>query len=564
MDTNNNDFGQTNNVNGLETQNITGQNVVDIPGIPTVDAPVLEPQVADIPIAQDIPVVQNIQVPTEPVYGVEAQATDIPVNQGIQTPVIENNGYVPSNVENNINVNTIDPQSIFGEYSTIEDEYNTVTQPVADESINDFDQTNLNKSINNHSDVVSNYNLINNTNIDDSESVSSYEEQITNSQDINFYTQTPNKVSLDYQKELENPQPVANNFDNTADNINYNIPNNGYDNQYNDGYSNAYQDNQVYDNYQNNNVGIAPAYDNNYDNYQDQGYNNGYDNSYNNYQDQGYNDYQNQGYDNYNQGYDTSYDNGYGGYQDNSGYDASYNDGYESADNVIPPAKPQGNELFSDGTKHPKTIGPEAFQNKMKKQIRPYNFLLLILYVIIIAVLGYFGYNLWLDKNSFYVSKEKMNLVTDSTYQEKVYYKKKLDSVENYEWSSENTAIATVDSKGNIAGVKAGDTIIKVTSKKTKKSFDIEVKVLDVDIKQFTVSPSEKVIYIGNTYTITPKINGQTSLTIDTEFKSEDEGIATVNQEGVITPVKKGHTNITISIPGTKWSANMSIVIKEK
>ena len=236
----------------------------------------------------------------------------------------------------------------------------------------------------------------------------------------------------------------------------------------------------------------------------------------------------------------------------------------EEDNSIIPPAKKQGNDLFSDGSKHPKTIGPEEFQRKMNKAVRPYNILLVLIYLLILGVFGYFGYSLWLEKNSFYASKEKMNLVKESSYQEKIYYKGKLDSVENYEWTSDNTAVAVVDDKGTIKGVNAGETKVKIKSKKTKQSIEVDVKVLDVDVKQFTVTPAEKTIFTGNTYTITPKVNGQTSLTIDLEFKSEDESIATVNEDGVITPVKRGHTNITVTIPGTKWVANMSVIVKDK
>ena len=512
---------------------------------PATAAPV-EP-VQDIPVADINPEpVQDIQfdaqataVPVEPVQDVPAADINPEPVQNIQP---ESTTELPSTeeatveepIDDNINIDTIDPQSILGEYTLEQPEENIGddienTTPIFESNLGE--QSNLNKSINNPTNIISNYNQSEEINIDDSEGISSYEEQISNSQDIDFYTQKPNKGSVEYQNELNNPTPVEP-VQPVQPAVAYNDDyNNGYQDQgYNDGYDAGYQNQDYgYDNGYQDNQGYADGYDNGYGYYQDQGYDNGYDEGY-----------QNQGYDSYQQPMPE---------EDNS---------------IIPPAKKQGNDLFSDGSKHPKTIGPEEFQRKMKKAVRPYNILLVLIYLLILGVFGYFGYSLWLEKNSFYASKEKMNLVKESSYQEKIYYKGKLDSVENYEWTSDNTAVAVVDDKGTIKGVNAGETKIKIKSKKTKQSIEVDVKVLDVDVKQFTVTPAEKTIFTGNTYTITPKVNGQTSLTIDLEFKSEDESIATVNEDGVITPVKRGHTNITVTIPGTKWVANMSVIVKDK
>ena len=490
----------------------------------------------------------------------------------------EKNNTYNSNPNNSVTVNDvnsdlIDPQSIF-----TDDPNNQVYD---DYSQTDYEQTNLNKSINNHTGVIDNYNQSSNAFVDDSQTVSSYEEQLNNSQDISFYTQQSNNSNLNTYQDNNYGDEYNTGYDNGYNNAydnnaNYNDPNynygNGYDNAgYDNGYNNAY-DNNVNYNYGNgyDNTGYDNGYNNAYDN-------NSYDNNVN-YNDPNYNygnGYDNTGYDNgYNNAYDNnSYDNNvnyndpnynYSNGYDNTGYDNGYNNAYDNNvnydNNTIQPSP----QVVSDGTKHPKTIGPEAFDKKMKKNVRPFNLMLVAIYVLIIGVIGYLAYSLWVDRNVFDFSKEKMNLVVGSSYDEKVYLKGKLDSVENYKWESDNESIATVDSKGRIVAKKEGTAKITVTNKKTKKSNFITVKVIDVKIKQFIIKPSEKVVYIGSTYTVIPYINGQSSLTIDLEWKSSDTEVATVDEEGVVTPHKSGHTNVTVTIPNTDYKATISIIVSKK
>lgn len=454
---------------------------------------------------------------------------------------------------NDINNDLIDPQSIF-----TDDPNNQVNENYSENY--DYEQTNLNKSINNHSGVVDNYNQSSNSYVDDGQTVNSYEDQINNSQDISLYTQQPNDAGMNSYQD-NNYNGYDNNYNNGYNDPNYNnYQDNGYNTGYDNGYNNGYND-PNYGNYQDNgyNNGYDNSYDNgyndpNYNNYQDNSYNTGYnDPGYNNYQDNGYNT----GYDNgYNNGYDNSYNNGY-----NSGYD-NYDNSYNNF-NTEPPVPPS-NQITSDGTKHPKTIGPEEFEKKMKKNVRPFNFMLAAIYILIIGVIGYLGYSLWVDRNIFDFSKDKMNLVVGSSYDEKVYLKGKIDSVENYDWESDDPSIASVDSKGRITAKKEGTAKITVTNIKTKSSNFITVKVIDVKIKQFIIKPSEKVVYMGTTYNVVPYINGQSSLTIDLEWKSSDIEVATVDEEGVVTPQKPGHTNVTVTIPNTDYKATISIVVSEK
>ena len=462
------------------------------------------------------------------------------------------------------------------------------------------EQTNLNKSINNYTDVVGKYNQVSNEIIDNGEGVSSFEDQLNNSQDLVVYTQQPKKApempnmnNMNYSPDQQynygsndyntNGMNYTNNptMNNNAYPDNYN---NGYTDNYNMGYNNnAYNDN--YNNGYNNNMNnYNNPYDNNmgYNDYQNMNYNNGYPDNYNN----GYTDNYNMGYNNnaYNDNYNNDYNNNMNNY--NNGYTNNYNMDYNNNPNnsgyvdTSYNTNNMGNSNFNNNnnnddidttgksssikTKHRKTIGPDEFDKKMKKNIRPFNFMLIIIYVLIIGIIGYFGYQYWLTRNDFYFVKDKMNLAEGSSFQEKIYVKGKLENNKDYEWKSDNDGIITVDSEGKIVGKAEGTANIKVTSKKTKTTKTIIVKVIDVEVKQLTTKDKEKVVYIGNSYTIVPLINGQSSLTIDLKWENSNDKVATVDEDGVVTPKKTGSTTVTISIPNTEFKTSIIIIVAEK
>lgn len=393
-------------------------------------------------------------------------------------------------------------------------------------------QSNINKSINNPTAVVDQYNQVSNGYIDDSEGISSYEDQIQNSQDISLYTQ---QAKTDDLPENYNDEYV------------FNEDMNNYNDQY--GYDDGYGYNDYYDNgmYDNNTVA-----------------------------------YNNSGYSSYGNNFDTLNS---GGYNTNGNFTVapSYAPPTNNMVNFNQPPiqqvqpipvqiisapvgiQPTAGELISDGTEHPKTIGPEEFERKVRRSKRPFNFMLLAVYGIIIAVIGYFGYNLWLEKNSYSLSKERMNLVQGYNYTEVIYEKGKLDLNTNYEWKSDNETVASVDEKGKIIGKSNGTATITVKSKKTKKAKKIIVEVVKLDLKTLVITPKEKVLFVGNdAFNIIPSINGSNKYTLNLDWKSSNENVASVSSEGIVTTKTKGTTIVTVSIPNTKLKASMKIIVKEK
>lgn len=462
---------------------------------------------------------------------------------------------------NNENFNNIDDQSNVTNIPVNDapiDDIPMESSPIDESQLYDMpsgeffedSQSNINKSINNPTNVVDQYNQVSNEYIDDSEGISSYEDQIQNSEDIELYTQQPKNSDLP---------------DNYNDEYVFNEDMNNYDNQY---------------------------YDDNYVDYDD-GYGNDYYDNQNMY---GNNDtvaYNNSGYSNYGNNFDALNSGGYNNMNNNFTVAPSYAPPTNNMVNfsqqpvqpvqtvavqpiptvqivtqpVVPTVQtvavpPTTNELNSDGSIHPKTIGPEEFQRKVRASRRPFNFMLLVIYGLIIAVIGYFIHALWVEHNSYTFSKEQINLVQGYSYTEVIYEKGKLDLNSNYEWKSENDTIATVDGNGKISAKSVGTVNIVVKSKKTKKVKKIIVEVVNIKIQSLSISPKDKALKVGEAYSVYPSINGSTKYTLNFIWKSSNENVATVSGDGTITTKNPGTTVITVSIPNTKYKATMNIKVK--
>ena len=468
----------------------------------------------------------------------QSNITDIPANE----TSIDNTQY-DAPIDNNqydapIDNNQYDDQA----YETSTDEANYDYDMPNGDFFEDS-QSNINKSINNPTAVVDQYNQVSNGYIDDSEGISSYEDQIQNSQDISLYTQQ--------SKTTDSPE----NYD---DEYVFNEDMNNYNNQY---YDDAYNDEYGYDQYYDDGM-----YDNNTVAYNNSGYSS-YGNDFNTLNSGGYNT---------NGNFTVA-----PSYAPPTNNMVNFN---QQPIQQIPSVQtipvqivatpqvvtalgvqPTAGELISDGTNHPKTIGPEEFERKVRRSKRPFNFMLLIVYAIIIAIIGYFGYNLWQEKNAYTLSKDRMNLISGYSYTEVVYEKGKMDLNTNYTWKSENETIATVDDSGRITAKSVGSTYIVVKSKKTKKVRKVMVEVVDLQIKSLEITPKEKILYVGNdAFTIIPSINGSSKYTVNLNWKSSNENVATVSSDGVVTTKTKGTTVITVTIPNTKFKATMTIVVREK
>ena len=107
-------------------------------------------------------------------------------------------------------------------------------------------------------------------------------------------------------------------------------------------------------------------------------------------------------------------------------------------------------------------------------------------------------------------------------------------------WESENPDIVSVSTTGRIKGEKVGQTTIKATA-------GSKVATCLVTVEQITVSLSAKTVTIDVSEKLTYQLEATNSKNLSGNYiwTSSNEGVATVDEDGLVTAVSKGQTTIT-------------------
>lgn len=122
-------------------------------------------------------------------------------------------------------------------------------------------------------------------------------------------------------------------------------------------------------------------------------------------------------------------------------------------------------------------------------------------------------------------------------------------------WSSSNKDVATVSKEGEVTALKEGTTTITVTTEDRNK---IEECIVTVEEVKFTLSENEKNLLVGNKIQIDYQITPEELEDKTVCWKSNDETIATVSEDGIVTGIKEG----TVTITGTLESEDKTVELK--
>lgn len=117
-------------------------------------------------------------------------------------------------------------------------------------------------------------------------------------------------------------------------------------------------------------------------------------------------------------------------------------------------------------------------------------------------------------------------------------------------WSTSNKGIATVDSKGVVKGIKAGNANITATVNKKKYVCKVTVKNAPAP----ALSATKLSVYVGKTATLQMK-NTNAKVVWSTSNKS----IATVDSKGVVNGIKAGNANITATVNKKKYVCKVTV-----
>ena len=126
-------------------------------------------------------------------------------------------------------------------------------------------------------------------------------------------------------------------------------------------------------------------------------------------------------------------------------------------------------------------------------------------------------------------------------------------------WSSSNTAVATVSSTGLVSAIAAGTAQVVATISGVQGS--ATATVTTVPVASVSVTPSSASLTIGGTAQLSATAkdaNGNTLSGRTATWSSDDNAVATVDANGLVTAVGAGSAKVTATIDGVSASATIT------
>lgn len=168
-----------------------------------------------------------------------------------------------------------------------------------------------------------------------------------------------------------------------------------------------------------------------------------------------------------------------------------------------------------------------------------------------------------LAPESISIVPSSSEIVIGETLQLSASVKPDKASASSFEWASEDTSIATVGQDGMVTGISEGTTEITVKIPGTNISSKAIVKVNPVLVSEIEIEKEVYYILVGDNAQISAKVLPENATHKDIVWKSDDNTIASVDENGVVTANKIGETVITASIPDGTVSATTYVKVCE-
>lgn len=113
-------------------------------------------------------------------------------------------------------------------------------------------------------------------------------------------------------------------------------------------------------------------------------------------------------------------------------------------------------------------------------------------------------------------------------------------------WTSSNTKVATVTSKGVVKGLKTGTTTITAATANGTYKATCKITVIKA-VTSVALDKSTLSINVGKTSTLTPTVKPSSASIKTVSWSSSDNDIATVSPTGVVTAKAPGYATITVT-----------------
>ena len=161
-------------------------------------------------------------------------------------------------------------------------------------------------------------------------------------------------------------------------------------------------------------------------------------------------------------------------------------------------------------------------------------------------------------------SKEEIVVSVGRTAGVRVTATPYIASQRGYTFAISDETIAAVNQQGKVKGLQVGECEMIITSKYDDTvSITVPVKVV-VPVQKVTLEADTQSIFVGQTATVTPSFLPDEATLKEVIFASHNVSVATVDENGVVTGLKKGRAYITATSRDGAASARIAIDVMQQ
>jgi hypothetical protein len=173
--------------------------------------------------------------------------------------------------------------------------------------------------------------------------------------------------------------------------------------------------------------------------------------------------------------------------------------------------------------------------------------------VLLILVCGCTEYPAYEVTNLPFVNKTSLNMYIGDETQLTAS-----PAGENFVWSSENEAVATVTQTGLVTAVGEGLSTIVVKSASDEVTVDVRVRIF-IHLTDISLVQTSVRLYVGDKMQVWAYPVPDNASDVTFTWRSENPDIATVDKDGTITAVSKGIARITVGSGSVEKSITVSV-----
>jgi len=129
------------------------------------------------------------------------------------------------------------------------------------------------------------------------------------------------------------------------------------------------------------------------------------------------------------------------------------------------------------------------------------------------------------------------------------------------EWSSSDTAVAKVSSKGLVTGVAEGTATITATTEDGGFTAQSTITVIFISVTGVNISLNSMSVNIGATEQLTGSVEPSNAVNQNISWSSSDTSVATVDSTGLVTGVSEGTATITVTTEEGGFTAQCAVTV---